>query len=551
MTQPERTPIRDDAIATIAVAVAALATYARGIPAGLLLSWDDRRFIVEDDLVLHPSWDAFVSIWTRPHFEAWHPIHLLSYWIDVPWLGPSGPVLHATSAILWAATCVLVLRVMRALGMPPLAAALAALAYGLHPFQVEAVTWATGRKDVLCAAFACLSILGHLRAQGPWDRWSWLSRLAFVLAALAKTAALPLPVVLLLLDVLHRGRPWKAALLAQAPSLAIAAGLSVVVARIWQGNRMIRDWDPGSGPAFHAGLASATFLRQTIAAILPIRLSPLYPLDRPGTLGAWVVGGPVILAALLAAAWRWRWKRPALVLLSYLALFLPVSNLLPLYWQRADRWMSLPLLPLAIGFGWAVEGVASRLPGRRGIAAHAVAAALVAALAGATVVHVGAYTTDDRLWSRAVSAQPGAYYAWIKRCEVLRDSRPSEAVDACRKAVALRPDLALRHGALLAAFAMKEERDLHLSPSRAILLGEAFMKAADDPKALRVIAGDMLRAGYRESMLVPLGRSLDIDPFPDDRLEKAALVQKGFGNDFLSEYYLSRMSRPPSDPSLR
>ncbi len=521
--------------------------------------------VLENDLVLHPSWHALVSIWTRPHFEAWHPLHLMSYWIDVPWLGASGPVMHATSAILWAATCVLVLRVMRALGMPPLAAALAALAYGLHPMQVEAVTWATGRKDIVCAAFACLSILSHLRSDGPWDRWTWIGRAAFLLAALAKTAVLPLPVVLFLVDVLHRDRPWRQALLSQAPSLAIAAGLSVVVVGIWQSNRMLRDWDPGAGPAFTARLASATLLRQTIAALVPIRLSPLYPLDRPGTLGPWPLAVPALVMAFLAAAWRLKWRRPALVVLAYLALFLPVSNVLPLYWQRADRWMSLPLLPLAIGFGWAVERAASWAPagqGARGsaargsavrmIAVRSIAVMAMAALAASTMVHVGAYTSDDRLWSSAVVAQPRAYYAWIKRGEQLRDSgSPAEAASAYREAIALRPDLALGHGALLSALAMVDEGRAGIAPSRAIALGEAFMKAEGDPDALRTMAGDMLSAGYRESILIPLCRSLDIDPLPDDRLRKAAAVQAANGNDFLAEFYLGRMSVPPPATSPR
>ena len=66
------------------VAGAAAATFARALPFGLQASWDDDRFIVDNPLVHEVSFTNLNAILAGPHFQAYHPLHLLSYWLDVP-----------------------------------------------------------------------------------------------------------------------------------------------------------------------------------------------------------------------------------------------------------------------------------------------------------------------------------------------------------------------------------------------------------------------------------------------------------------------------------
>src|SRR5262249_7896279 len=85
------------------------------------------------------------------------------------------------------------------------AAVVAALVFGVHPLRVEPVAWVTGRADLLCATFVLLSTLAYLRAVESADATRrvrmMLCVVAFAAALLSKGSALPLPVVLLLLDV--------------------------------------------------------------------------------------------------------------------------------------------------------------------------------------------------------------------------------------------------------------------------------------------------------------------------------------------------------------
>ena len=99
---------------------------------------------------------------------------------------------------------------------------LAALLFALHPVQVEAVTYISGRSASLMATFYLGAVLVYLRG-GHWS----VSGLLFVLAAATKETALTLPAALALCDVATKGRvDWRR----QAPHwLLFVAGAAFVL----------------------------------------------------------------------------------------------------------------------------------------------------------------------------------------------------------------------------------------------------------------------------------------------------------------------------------
>lgn len=539
---------RDEWIARAVVVAAAALTFARGVGGPLIESWDDGRFIVENELVHRVSLDALVEIWSGPHFEAYHPLHLLSYWLDVPWAGPSGPVIHAVSLALWCGVLLVVLALMRRLGLGLAPAVLATLFFGLHTVQVEAVTWATGRKEILAIGLAAGSLLAHLGSERWDDRRAWASRALYVLAALAKTTVLPLPLVLFAADVVLRRRDPRSAAIAQAPTLAMAVGLGVLVLGIWQANEMIRE---GSGAASSALLVLATYAHHLGTALFPADVSPLYPLarDQPLRAGAALVGSGALLVAI-AIAWRSREHELARRVLFGLSMFVvllaPASNLVPVYFQWQDRYLALPLLGLAFAAGAVLDAL------RASRAALAVAAVLIALLALRTAAYQEAWWSDRSLWEHAVRVQPRAFYAWLKLGEVRRDAGDHDrALRAYQEAIEIAPQLRLGHAAFMSALLLRDEARHEIEPSRAQELAGRFLTVMDDSTALRELAGELAAAGYRDGVTYALARSLDIDPVDDDRLERAAATQLSQGNEWLARFYLSRMGREPVLPGVQ
>lgn len=535
------------------VVASAILTFLRSWQSGLLSTWDDQRFIFDSD-VRAPSFSGLVAFFTEQRYEAYHPLHLLSYWLDVPWAGPNGPVIHAVSTLLWCGVLLLALEALRRLGLGLGAALVGTLAFGLHPVMVEPVAWASGRKDVLAIGFALGALLFHLRAERWNDRDAWISRALFVLGALSKTSILTLPLALFLLDLWRGRRPARDAALFQAPMLAAAAALGVVVLVIWRGHSMIRG-EAGDEIGVEPLVVPATFTHQLLTALWPADVSPVYPTSR-GLSFPWTFAllGPVVLAGVLA----WAALRRDLVLAQrvgfgvtwFVVLLLPASNIVPMYFQWQDRYLALPLFGLAVVLGAIVDALATKDTRETWIRSAVTGAVVIVPLAARTAEYVGVWADDRALWHHAITAQPHAYYAWIKLGEARRDDGEYDgALVAYAEAMEIEPNTRLGHAAFVYTLGLRDEREQHLEgESHALSWSTRYVTLADDAPGLRDLAADMIDDGYHDAATFVLGRSLDLDPVGDDRLERACAHHLAAGREWLARFYLGRMSRRPVMP---
>jgi tetratricopeptide (TPR) repeat protein len=358
---------------------------------------------------------------------------------------------------------------------------------------------------------------------------------------------LPLPAVLVLADVLLRGKSLRAALRAQAPSLVLALGLGAAVVAIWSEHAMIRETAGGAigAPARMA----ATLSHQLATALWPSANAPMYStaaVARPSLL-AWA-----LLAALIALAFSFRRRhaqRALFTLAAFALLLLPVSNAVPMYFPYQDRYLSLPLTALGFGLGALIDGWRSHTAAPGPLAAGAL---LAFALALRTVQYQGEWSSEVRLWGHAASVQPDAYYAAMKLGEVRRKAGDLHgAIRAYRALVAIDPQRKLGHAALLASVALRDERLRGIAPSLADRYAEQFYGAIDDARALRELARRMLLTGHVRAMELPLARALEIEPLPDQALERAAAVHFAEGRPSIGWFFLQRMQKPTEQADLR
>jgi hypothetical protein len=174
-----------------------------------VFQFDDYNVIVHESAV--HSWRAYFDGATgvRPLLKA---SYTMSWTLG---LGSFGFLLF--NVTVHALNAVLVYQVGRRLcerwSAPDHAAPLlAALLFALHPAQVEAVTYISGRSSSLMAAFYLAALLAYLR-RAP----AFLSGLLFVLAVACKETALTLPAALLLSELATSARlQWNAIVRRQA-----------------------------------------------------------------------------------------------------------------------------------------------------------------------------------------------------------------------------------------------------------------------------------------------------------------------------------------------
>lgn len=418
--------------------------------------WDDTAYVLNNPLMHAP--DGLARIWTTRDSEQFYPLTFSSYYLQHALFGPRPGGYHAVNILLHAVNAVLCLALARALGLSRLAALLAAGLFALHPTQVMSVAWIAEHKNTLCGVFTLLCLLCwvHAARRDHPALWYLASLAAFVLAMLAKTAVVALPISLLLLDTLilrprseHPGALTRA-LLRIAPMLLIATALALITYLFEQKfvDRHSPDWIPTFAERLQiAGAAPWVYLWHLV---WPFHLSPAY--------STWNVGAsrltwylPLLASilaglALLAAWWRTRRAPPrtsawALWGASHFLLMLgPTLGLIP-FGNLAVTPVSDHFLYLAsLGLFLPLARLADHLPAPRRPLVGVLATLALLACAVLSFRDVPVYRDATSMWSRAVSVAPRNYTARLGLAEGLAKSgRLDDALPHYQAAVDLRP----------------------------------------------------------------------------------------------------------------
>lgn len=482
---PEGSPPHSRWISPALTALVVVAAFSSALPGGFQ-QWDDVVLLVDNPAYRGLGWSNLKWMFTTNLMGHYMPLTWITYGLDyVVWgLNPYG--YHLTNIVLHAANAALVYLVAQRLfrivwpdtsaaGVDGfrIAAALAALVFGVHPLRVESVAWITERRDVLSGFFFLLAVLMYLRAcevesrdGRPWSKFYWAAVGTFVLALLSKSMAVTLPVVLLVLDVypLRRLRPGARGWLTpgpwriwweKLPFLLVGAVVSAVAFRALLGGAAATSWERLGLPERVAisAYSVAFYLRKTL---VPLGLSPLYELSLPVHMfdRRFLVSGVVVLFITLAAlASRRRWPGLLAVWTCYVVMLLPVAGIFHNGHQiAADRYSYLPGVGWALLAGGAVVVASRRLrrdrSGRRALAA--LAAVLVvsatAALALTTWRQAKIWRDDETLWRHAGRLDPASSVAASNLGSGLRlRGKLAEAIEQSERALLLRPAYAEAH----------------------------------------------------------------------------------------------------------
>jgi hypothetical protein len=316
-------------------------------------------------------------------------------------------------------------------GSVRLAGCLSVGLFAVHPLRVEVVAWASCQPYLVSAGLSLLAVLAYLRAQGapPRVHRGWLapagSDLLGAAAMLSKAVAVPLPLVLLILDVYPLGRlgpgrwscPEARRAYREKVPLAIVGAIVVALA-MWARAGGLAPFS-GYGPTarvFQAFLGAGFYLAKTF---VPLGISACYPLPLH-----WSPAEPRFVASAVAVlavtvglvVLRRRWPGALAAWLVYLVLLAPSSGLVRMGpCLAADRYGFLPMMalvvPAAAGVEWLVRPRAGRW---RRLLRGGVFCAIVAAggvLVLRTREQCRTWRTSGTLWSHAlaVSTEPNPF----------------------------------------------------------------------------------------------------------------------------------------------
>lgn len=137
------------------------------------------------------------------------PLTQISYLIDFSIAGLSPWFFHLTNILFFIGTALLIYWLVFLISQKRWLAFWSGLFFLVLPNHPEAVTWISGRGDVLAAFFYIFSLTGYVKFRQK-NKWPWLlvALMSFFFSTLSKEMGMSLPGILLIYEILFIGG-WK------------------------------------------------------------------------------------------------------------------------------------------------------------------------------------------------------------------------------------------------------------------------------------------------------------------------------------------------------
>lgn len=339
---------------------------------------DDPTYLFDNPIAIHGLTRRSVH-WalTSLFIGNYMPVAELSSLLDVSIWGMNPGAMHLENALIHGISTVgwylLWVKLTGCRGRSFMVAGL----FGLHPMHVEPVAWIVERCDLLAMLLMVGSLLAYVQYTRTARKWLYaLSILLFPLALLAKTVAMTLPLVVLLLNVwpLRRLRwPGRWQLASPASSDAahakpvafsrlllemvpfILLGMGGAAMGLWgrlssSAIRSVASW-----PLYERWAVSVLgYCRYLLKFVWPEPMVVLYPLGAQRTVLSMVVATVLlgIVSVLIVRSAR-KWPYLLVGWIWFLGTLAPTIGLVQAGGQAiADRYTYLPYVGLSMAIVW-------------------------------------------------------------------------------------------------------------------------------------------------------------------------------------------------------
>ncbi|HOY31615.1 MAG TPA: tetratricopeptide repeat protein [Bacteroidales bacterium] len=262
-------------LALSVILLATLIIYFKAIKFDLLI-WDDNLYINENSHIKALRWENIRLFFTSFYAGNYQPLTILMYAFEYQFAGESGFLYHLNNIILHIFNTFLVFILIKKIAPKNIPVALITAAFfAVHPMHVESVAWVAERKDVLYTFFFLLSLImyaGYLKSKALKD--ILLTGLFFVLSCLSKSAAVILPLVMLLMDYKSdRKFSWKT-IAEKIPFFAISLIFGLIA---MQSQKEAMPDEQGIPFVTHFFVVFNSLITYIVKAFVPINLSAFYP----------------------------------------------------------------------------------------------------------------------------------------------------------------------------------------------------------------------------------------------------------------------------------
>lgn len=324
--------------------------------------YDDYPFVVENKAIKNLDIKSIVSNFTDRNSvsssenlskDVWRPLMTTSFAIDYKFWKLNPRFYHIENTAWHAANAALVYIITFLILNNGLAAFITSIVFAIHPVQTEAVTWISGRSNVLFLFFFLLSFIFHIRNKSRKSLLNCLCLISFTCSLLSKEMAIVLPLILILYDLHFSGeRNIKYYTKYYFPFFLIAAFYTFARFSILGVIAQKEDWW-GGGISYNL----LTMLKAVAAYIrlllLPINLKVGYLIDIPKSIldKDMIIAISILFSTAIAYLLLRKNKALSFYMLWFFISLVPVYNIVPFKAVMAERFLYLPLVGFASIFG--------------------------------------------------------------------------------------------------------------------------------------------------------------------------------------------------------
>ncbi|HSB11834.1 MAG TPA: hypothetical protein VLM38_20265 [Blastocatellia bacterium] len=456
--------------------------YANALSNGFV--FDDHGHVLSDR--------SFRSLKNIPRIlvSSYRPLRDVTYAVDFAIWGERAFGFHLTSILIHLANVLLVFWLIRRMIGDALPAVFASLIFALQPVQADSVTYISGRRDVLFSFFFLLSFHFYLSyreslgsgAPRRYDARTFLFMglflAAWALSLMSKEMAASLPVLIFVWSFCDVWKDQTGRALARFwKSIKAAFGrdkwfyaliMLALPAYVWYqvilkgGSERVRPsgvdyW----GGSFYANLLTsirvhAWYLKQLVFPTPIVQYSGGF--DVATSILEWrVIVSIIVVGATLAAGFVLLNKDRllAFAILSFFALLLPVSQLIPHHELLADHYLYLPMMSFGLFAAVAARKIANKSVLARRLALGT-AAALVVAFGAMIVLRNAVYKDDFTLWKTNYEEVPNSLRAVSSLAGQYATRHPARSAELYKRCIEIDPSYA---GAYVSLAALYQTRD--------------------------------------------------------------------------------------------
>lgn len=475
-----------------------------------ILGFEFADYDVEEQIVGNPyirslTGENLKHIFTSRCISSYYPIRTLTYVVDYAVWGLNPRGFKLTNGLLhWLNVMLVFWLILRLYSEAPrseqklrlwdvFAAAFAAGVFAIHPVVVEPVAWVPGREELLMTlgALACFHFhLSARRLSGDSGRvaafaWHGAAAVSCALACLSNAVAAVIPFLITAWDLLTLTKPKPRQLLLSSGALWMIGAATVAIKVLGRSPESVV-LESGTTVAERVMLVLSVYWLNVKSLVWPFELTIYYSRSVPDSyLSPNVVFGAILLGATCLALWTLRRQTLLLFGLLWFGIALgPSSQVMIHHVHRADRFLYLPLIGLAVFVAAALRLSAPLLKNRTAvIGAVAPAVLVILALDVRSTRQVQTWRDNIALWENCV--------------EVCPDNSPAH-------------DLLARHLARIGDYQRAEQHAL-----RSLELDFADNPAALCGRALKLIESDALGQPGREEALRLARRACELTKWND------------------------------------